>query len=374
MANDENSKRDEASNFLWEEFKIRVETYKSYLNIALQANVFFYVTTGAVLAFYFNTTTKPSPFLDFILLLPILIGAVLGGIFVHAAKLQKEASIIIENIRWKSDKKGYSIAELPDINLLYLLLLIFGCIFILVAISLIIVPHILSTDPKNVWYFTGISSVILIVGVFSIPITYSFSKPITYSFDGILRETEKPSWRIFQNLNSWFWKEKFRSLNGEMVVKALINEHNEADVAFWDTSAILLLCFSWIYTIQFDELRELQRKYPKIVVWSKTSDEIEICLANLERDRILSKKEVVEAKLAWGEIIKSSQIVESVERVVTTPDTLSERYGLRKSDSLQLAAAIASCQGIMLARPFITANEKLAEAAEKEGFTKILLT
>ena len=58
MGNNKDSERKDEVNFLWEEFKIRVETYKSYLNIALQANVFFYVTTGGVLAFYLNKTTS----------------------------------------------------------------------------------------------------------------------------------------------------------------------------------------------------------------------------------------------------------------------------------------------------------------------------
>ncbi|CAN5124833.1 hypothetical protein BH20ACI1_BH20ACI1_27490 [soil metagenome] len=190
MENSKDSERKDEANFLWEEFKIRVETYKSYLNIALQANVFFYVTTGGVLAFYLSSTTKALPFLEFLLLLPILIGAVLAGIFLHAAQLQKKASVIIEEIRKDSSKKGHEIAKLPDINLLYLLLRIFGCIFFLVVISLIFLPHLLNgklhtPEYKDLTYFTVIAAVIVFVGVFSTNIA-------TY-LDEKLGKTKKPS-------------------------------------------------------------------------------------------------------------------------------------------------------------------------------------
>ncbi len=197
LESSKDSERNSVSNFLLDEFKIRVETYKNYLNLALQANVFFYVTTGAVLGFYLNNTTKQSPFLEFFLLLPILIGAVLGGIFIYAAKLQKKASTIIEKIRSESNEKGFRIAELPDINLLYLLLVIFGCIFFLVAISLIVVPHLLNIaklrtpEDNNLKYFTVIAGGIVFVGGIS---TY-----ITQYLDEKLRKTKKSNMSDFSD-------------------------------------------------------------------------------------------------------------------------------------------------------------------------------
>jgi hypothetical protein len=248
MENLESSKdaeRNSVSNFLLDEFKIRIETYKNYLNLALQANVFFYVTTGAVLGFYLdrNKGLPNNTPLEYFLLLPILIGAVLGGIFIYAAKLQKKASTIIEEIRSESNEKGFRIAELPDINLLYLLLVIFGCIFFLVAISLIAVPHLLNTaksntsEGKHLMYFTGIAGGIVIVGGLS---TY-----ITQYLDEKLRKTKKSNMSNFsaeelalekagilrlpenQNLPESFWKEKRPSLKAETAIKTVIDERDE---------------------------------------------------------------------------------------------------------------------------------------------------
>jgi len=43
-------------------------------------------------------------------------------------------------------------------------------------------------------------------------------------------------------------------------------------------------------------------------------------------------------------------------------------------DSFQLAAALVWCQEKPRRRPFVTADERLAKAAEKAGFSEILLT
>ncbi len=74
----------------FEELKIRIEHYKYYLKLALEANAFFYVITGGILGFYLRQPANTH--LEFFLLLPMLIGAVLGGIFNHGAQLQRYSS------------------------------------------------------------------------------------------------------------------------------------------------------------------------------------------------------------------------------------------------------------------------------------------
>jgi len=146
MENNEKPNSDFKRNLKWEEFKLRVEHNKYFLNIALQVNVFFYLTTGGVLGFFLKDSTQQSQdnHLVFFLLLPILIGAVLGGIFVYGAKLQKNASEKTEELRVEL-KNDFSleIKELPDVQPLHLLFLIFGYIFFLVVAALILVPIII---------------------------------------------------------------------------------------------------------------------------------------------------------------------------------------------------------------------------------------
>ena len=145
----------------------------------------------------------------------------------------------------------------------------------------------------------------------------------------------------------------------------------KTEIAFWDTSAILPLCCSQIFTTQS---KKYLRKYPKIVVWWGTSVELSSGLARLTRDGHLTEKETVKALRLWEKLRKICRIVSPVERVVELANNLPENYGLRALDSFQLAAALVWCQEKPRRRPFVTADERLAKAAEKAGFTEILLT
>lgn len=144
----------------------------------------------------------------------------------------------------------------------------------------------------------------------------------------------------------------------------------KTEIAFWDTSAALPLCCSQIFTIQS---KKWLRKYPKIVIWWGTSVEINSGLARLKRNSDLTEKEVVKALRLWEKLRKTSRLVAPVERVIELANDLPENYGLRALDSFQLAAALVWCQEKPRYRPFITADERLAKAAEKAGFNEILL-
>ncbi|MGI8641689.1 MAG: hypothetical protein ACR2MG_17310 [Pyrinomonadaceae bacterium] len=157
-------------NFKWEEFKLRVEHYKYYLNIALQVNAFFYLTAGGVLGFFLKDSTQQAKdnHLVFFLLLPILIGSVLGGIFLYGAELQEEAfaetKILMEELN--NDGFGLKIKELPDAQPLHFLFTIFGVIFFIVVIALILVPIIIWFDfSKDLIIFTVVAVPIVGVGM-----------------------------------------------------------------------------------------------------------------------------------------------------------------------------------------------------------------
>jgi hypothetical protein len=57
----------DANNSLWKQYAILVDLYKYYLEIAWKVAVWYYATTGAVLAFYFNNVSiggsTPLPYL-----------------------------------------------------------------------------------------------------------------------------------------------------------------------------------------------------------------------------------------------------------------------------------------------------------------------
>jgi predicted nucleic acid-binding protein len=143
------------------------------------------------------------------------------------------------------------------------------------------------------------------------------------------------------------------------------------ETAFWDTSAILPLCCSQIFTVQS---KKFHRKFPKTVIWWGTSVEINSGLARLKRNNLLDDKEVVKSRKLWEKFCISSRIVLPIEKIVHIAEDLPERYELRAMDSFQMAAALVWCQEKPRNRPFVTADSKLSQVAEKAGFTSIFLS
>jgi hypothetical protein len=163
-------------NSRWKEFEIRVEAYRYYLNIALQTNVFFYAITGAALGFYLKEENKP--YLVYVLLMPILIAGVLGSIFLYAASLQEKAARSIEHlIKEFREVENVNIKAIPDLELLYILLKIFGWIFFAVGLALIAAAF-LKEAPFQMW---KIPNSLLLFGIFGI-LVLVFAGRITYSF------------------------------------------------------------------------------------------------------------------------------------------------------------------------------------------------
>ncbi|HEV7796695.1 MAG TPA: hypothetical protein VGO73_00965 [Pyrinomonadaceae bacterium] len=175
----------------WQELALRIEHYKYYLTRALHVTIFFYAITGGVLGFYLkgpaafqisqprSPTNAASPThaedelrmqtkrevqyrqqLELFLLLPILMGAVLGGVFLYGARLQEDAVDTMEHIREDlRERLGVDVGELYDAQLLNILLRIFGYIYFCVAILLGFLPHLNQNPTSRIFK-------ILAIGVF----------------------------------------------------------------------------------------------------------------------------------------------------------------------------------------------------------------
>jgi hypothetical protein len=75
------------------------------------------------------------------LLLPILMGTVIGDFLIYATALQHHNSQIIEDIRFNLEKKyEMEVEDVPDRDLLKRLQQVFGSLFFIVALSLSAVP------------------------------------------------------------------------------------------------------------------------------------------------------------------------------------------------------------------------------------------
>jgi predicted nucleic acid-binding protein len=136
-------------------------------------------------------------------------------------------------------------------------------------------------------------------------------------------------------------------------------------VAFWDASVLVPLCVNQAPTLL--ALR-LQSKY-QMAVWWATHVEITSALARLLREQMITPSEYAHAAVQAEGLARLWSVVAPSDKLALDARALLERYPLRAADSLQLAAALAWCEGKPKGKVFLTFDLRLREAAELVGFT-----
>ena len=132
---------------------------------------------------------------------------------------------------------------------------------------------------------------------------------------------------------------------------------------FWDTSAILPLLVDEVFSA---ELKKIYQKDPYLIVWWGTKIEAVSALSRLERDSEINVNQIIHTLDAfsrtWMEVEPADEIRELSIRLLRV-------HNLRAADSLQLAAAILASNRRPSSISFVSRDERLSYAAEKEGFT-----
>ena len=134
--------------------------------------------------------------------------------------------------------------------------------------------------------------------------------------------------------------------------------------AFWDTSALVPLCVAQINTTRAIALY----KAYEVVVWWATQVEIASALARLVRTGELSSNDSTKARDLARRLVNSWFVVQPSDTLRAKAIELVERYDLRAADSFQLAAAFGWCEDAPKGRVFLTADQRLREAARLSGF------
>lgn len=134
---------------------------------------------------------------------------------------------------------------------------------------------------------------------------------------------------------------------------------------FWDTSAIIPLCLSEPRT---DRLKRLTEADTAIVVWWTALVECYATFARLRREATLSSTEEADARRfasllfkEWTEIEPANEVRDQAGRVLLL-------HPLKAADSLHLAAAILWANGRPTGHEFVCLDQRLRDAAHREGF------
>lgn len=134
---------------------------------------------------------------------------------------------------------------------------------------------------------------------------------------------------------------------------------------FWDTSAVVPLCVAEPAT---PRVRELVDTDQSLVVWWATRTECVSALTRRRRDGHLSAvaerraRHVLAAIAAeWSEVLPSESLRLRSERLLAV-------HALRTGGAFQLAAALLWSRGDTAAHAIVSFDERLREAAGREGF------
>ncbi len=134
---------------------------------------------------------------------------------------------------------------------------------------------------------------------------------------------------------------------------------------FWDSSAVVPLLVPEDDT---DRRKGLLRDDPRMAVWWACRLECASALNHLRRDGKLDEEGLTAAlgaleKLAegWYEVQPSSELGARALRLVRV-------HPLRAADAAQLAAALIATSENPAVMPFLSLDDRLRDAARKEGF------
>jgi predicted nucleic acid-binding protein len=140
---------------------------------------------------------------------------------------------------------------------------------------------------------------------------------------------------------------------------------------FWDSSAIVpLLVHEATSTAVMSEYEQ----DPEMLVWWATEAECVSALARLERESLLDAPAMSQALRRLDALAGAWREIQPVTRLRHTAVRLLRVHPLRAGDALQLAAAIVAAEDHPETLPFVALDERLALAAEREGFAVVLPT
>jgi len=136
-------------------------------------------------------------------------------------------------------------------------------------------------------------------------------------------------------------------------------------VRFWDSSAVVPLL---IQQERSSRAAAWVSGDDAMVMWTLTPVEVVSALRRLVREGALSEDAARVAEVRLGEMLDRSHIVIDVEAVKSLAARLLRLHPLRAFDALQLGAALHWTEGSPQGRTLHTLDNRLAQAAEREGF------
>ena len=134
---------------------------------------------------------------------------------------------------------------------------------------------------------------------------------------------------------------------------------------FWDSSAIVPLL---VPEQQSDYCLEILKGDRDILLWCMSRVEVISALTRRLREKALIFDQFQAAKMRFYQILESAYQITAIEKVMNRAVRLLEVHPLRAADACQLASGLVATQEDPTRLPIICFDDRLKEAAMKEGF------
>lgn len=138
---------------------------------------------------------------------------------------------------------------------------------------------------------------------------------------------------------------------------------------FWDSSALVPLVSR---EPSSRRCQRLLRQDPAVVTWVLSRVEIRSALIRKRRRQGISADELRESWVRVEELAQSWSEVQSLDLAIRRALRALDLHDLRAGDALQLGAALVACGDDAGRLSFVVLDERLAKAAEREGFPVIV--
>lgn len=134
---------------------------------------------------------------------------------------------------------------------------------------------------------------------------------------------------------------------------------------YWDASAVVPLVVAEPASAL---VRAWAARDPSIVTWSWTRVEVMAAVERRARDGTITAAQRRTLLGRFVELFDAWDEVTDLLAVRTRAVQLLARHPLQAADSAQLAAALVAAESNPAALEFVCLDERLAQAAEREGF------
>lgn len=138
---------------------------------------------------------------------------------------------------------------------------------------------------------------------------------------------------------------------------------------FWDSSAVVPLL---VEEARSGACRALRRADRTMVVWVLTRTEVLSALHRLVREGHLKKSDLAPAVRRLDTLSSTWTEIDAVEPTRERAERALGVHVLTAADAMQLGAALVAARDRPKRRVFVTADERLADAARAEGFDAVL--